>query len=172
MPKSAFPEGYKLGPDNQSWFMRIKKKVQAWFAAGPRVSSGFWKWHEFPITSFALKYKGMWRLENTDGTIFNSESRNVLFDWIGYIIKDYGPGKRVGEFLYLSRIQPWTRWHFSINWPFFVNFHLIYRVKDIVEYPEYRSDFGIGKMFTFYFGWKRDSNKVYIPTIYGGGNFE
>ena len=72
MPRSAIPQhvldrAWK-GTDNDSWLMRLKKKVQYWFAAGPNVPSGFWKWRDIPITLFAIKGKGDWRFENTDGS--------------------------------------------------------------------------------------------------------
>lgn len=164
MPASALPKDYQLGPDNRTWLMRLKKKVQIVFAAGPRVPKGFWKWREIPITLFTIKGKQFWRWENSDGS--KSEPinyRNFMFN--GYF--DYSKSG-----IYLSRIQPWCRWHFALMWPLFLNVHVIYRAKNVVEYPKYQSDFGITKMFTFHIGYKRDSDKVYWPTMYVGGNFE
>jgi hypothetical protein len=162
MPKSALPPNYVIGPDNQSWLMRLKKTVQIWLAAGPRVtpSSSFFNWREIPITLFASKGKGYWRYENTDGTVIRTNY-------------DYPEDARPANIpMYLSRIQPWCRWHISLQWPLFFNCHCIYRAKDVVICPVYQSDFGIKKMFTFGIGFKRDSDKVYWCTSNIGGNFE
>ncbi len=167
MPRSALPPHLQnfnwKGTDNASWLMRQKKKVQIWLAAGPRVPSGFWKWREVPRIIFAIRGEGSFRLENTDGTdIHQDDCCNP------YPNKDWN-----NEFkYYLSRIQPWTRWHLSLQWPLFFNFHIIYRQKNVVDYPTYQSAFGIKKMLTFGFGFKRDGDKVYWLTANLGGNFE
>jgi len=36
-----------------------------------------------------------------------------------------------------------------VQWPFFLNFWVIYHQKNVVEFPTYQSVFGIKKMFTF-----------------------
>ena len=150
-PRSALPPNYAIGSDNQNWLMRQKKKVQIWLAAGPRVPRGFFKWREFPVTLFAIKGRGDWRYENTDGTRLSVTSST------GY---------------YLSRIQCWCHWSFAIQWPLYIQFHWIYHQKDVVEPPTYRSAFGITKMFTLGIGFKRDSDKIYFLTCNLGGNFE
>jgi len=155
MPRSALPEHLQdfdwSGTDNASWLMRQKKKVQVWLAGGPRVKRGFFKFRELPKTLLALRGGGFLRYENTDGSLVSRISQQ------GY---------------YLSRIQPWVRWGVTLQWPFFFNCWFIYRAKDVVKYPKYQSAFGIGKMFTFGIGYKRDGDKVYWPTANLGGNFE
>jgi hypothetical protein len=154
MPKSALPDNYVIGPDNQSWLMRLKKKVQIWLAAGPRAS-GFWKWREIPKHLIAIKGQGKWRYENTDGTEFYGLADTFIF-------KDS----------YISRIQPWCRWHVSLQWPLYFNCHWIYCQKNVVAFPTYQSEFGITKMLTFGIGFKRDADKVYWLSANAGGNFE
>lgn len=165
MPKSALPPHLQnfdwKGTDNASWLMRQKKKIQVLLAAGPRVPSGFFRFREIPELIFTLKGGGLWRFENTTG-------RKIIpfgatFNFLHGI---FDPN------FYLSRIQPWTRWHISLQWPFFFNFHIIYSQKNVVDYPTYQSSFGIDKMFTFGFGFKRDGDKVYWLTANVGGNFE
>lgn len=159
MPRSAIPQHVLdrdwVGTDNDSWLMRLKKKVQYAFAAGPNVPSGFWKWRDIPIKLIAVKGKGLWRWEDTDGT--NIHAAEVYM---------------YHSELYLSRIQPWCKWHVSLQWPLFFNCHFIYCQKNVVKYPTYQSEFGITKMFTFGIGFKRDGDKVYWLTANLGGNFE
>ena len=166
MPKSALPDHLQdfdwAGTDNASWLMRQKKKLQTLIAASPRVPSGFFKWREFPKTLFILfggnKGKDILRYESTDGKV-----------QIG-LHEPAWPGTY--EAFYLSRIQPWCRWHISLNWPLFFNCHFIYRDRYVVYCPDYKSSFGITRMFTFGIGFKRDGDKIYWLTANLGGNFE
>ena len=157
-PIDALPEGFELGPDNRTWLMRLKKKFQIAILAGPR-SHGFWKWREMPKQLYLVAGKGMRRYENADGS------------WtIGVEFTE--PKDTLNPDFYLSRIQPWCRWHISLQWPLFFNCHIIYRSKNVVEWPAYQSAFGICKMLTFGIGFKRDSDRVYWLTTNLGGNFE
>lgn len=163
-PRSALPPGYRLGPDNQSWLMKLKKKVQIWLAAGPRVPDGFFKWREYPKLLFIRRGEGWLRWEDSLGkyitqVVETDEKEN--FWAINHKIQ-----------VYLSRIQPWTRWHVVLQWPLYFNCHFIYRKKDVVQYPQYQSEFGVCKMLTFGIGFKRDSDKIYFLTTNFGGNFE
>jgi len=129
----------------------------------PNVPSGFFKWRDIPKVLFALKGQGVLRWENSDGT-------KILHDYQSKIlltthVKDQ-------KLYYLSRIQPWCRWHISLQWPLFFNCHYIFRSEDVVLYPTYQSAFGITKMITFGIGFKRDGDKVYWLTMNAGGNFE
>ncbi|KKM91740.1 hypothetical protein LCGC14_1225590, partial [marine sediment metagenome] len=166
MPESALPPHLRnfnwKGTDNASWLMRQKKKIQVYLAAGPRVPSGFFKWREYPVTLFALKSSSrnrphLYRTESTDGNYHSWVSGDVLLPNWGSQATDHYVVERV----YLSRIQPWCRWHISLQWPLFFNCHFIYRQKNVVVYPTYQSAFGITKMFTFGFGFKRDGDKIY-----------
>lgn len=171
MPESALPphlRGFNWeGTDNASFLMRCKKKVQVWLAAGPRAS-GFWKWREIPKVVFLLSSAkdqipgDLVRWENTDGTSVQPSPRKFL-----YLGNDFSQNG-----YYVSRIQPWLRWHISLQWPFFFNFHVIYCQKNVASFPTYQSSFGICKMLTFGFGFKRDGDKVYWLTANFGGNFE
>lgn len=161
MPLSAYPKGYELGKDNQSWLMRLKfKYFQVPLTGGPRVPKGFWKFREFPKVLFSFKGRGHWRYENTDGKYAGTQQELI---WVG--AREY---KRS----YLSRIQPWCRFHFALMWPLGFTFHIFWRQQDVEKYPTYRSDFGIKKMLAGYLGWIRDSDKIYKPKAYLGGNFE
>lgn len=165
MPKSAYPKDYELGPDNQGWLMKIKNKIQVWFTGGPRVPSGFWKWREIPLTLFGMKGNGYWRVENTDGSVVLAAGAKRT-SFVVY------PIHHVIESIYTSRIQPWCRWHFALMWPLGIHWSIIWRQKNVVRFPTYKSNFGISRMFAGYLGWIRDSDKIYKPKVYMGGNFE
>jgi len=166
MPWSAYPKKYKLGKDNDVWWKRwVFKYIQVPLTGGPRVipASSFWKWREIPMTLFAIRGEGDWRVENTDGS--------KVWDIVTWRIKSLNIFAKSYEY-YLSRIQPWTRWHFALMWPLGIHWSIIWREKDVVKYPKYKSNFGIKKMFAGYLGWIRDSDKIYKPKLYIGGNFE
>jgi hypothetical protein len=171
MPVSALPEkmrdvNFWDGTDNASWLMKLKKRIQYALAAGPRVPSGLFKWREIPKLLFVLKGRGLLRYENTDGTKTLSSAVPIYqcskICTFHFIECEY----------YLSRIQPWCRWHVSLQWPLYLNFHVIYSKKNVVKYPIYQSKFAICKLLTFGIGFKRDADKVYWLTANAGGNFE
>jgi len=173
-PIDALPEHLKgdvdrvwAGTDNRGWLMRQKKKLQYLLAAGPRAK-GFWKWREMPKALIALRGHGEWRIENTDGRAVGGSKRKTIFN-SQWFIEMIGP---LGQPVYLSRIQPWCRWGIVLQWPLFFNCWFIYRKRDVVSPPRYKSSFGITKMFTFGIGFKRDADKVYWATCNMGGNFE
>lgn len=165
MPKSALPPKMRNidfwdGTDNESWLMKLKKRVQYAFAAGPRVPSGFFKFRDIPKTLILFRGKGLLRYENTDGSSILDEDTYIRIS------------KEEQKNYYISRIQPWIRWHFVLLWPLFYNWHFIYKKEDVIEPPKYKSSFGINKMITNGGGYKRDGDKVYWPTANAGGNFE
>ncbi len=161
MPRSAFPKNYKLGKDNQNWLMRLKfKYFQVPLTGGPRVPKGFWKWRKIPNTLFLFAPKhGVIRTENTNG------------QKIDHYLHD-PPDSRPTKGQYISRIQPWIRYHFALMRPLGIHWHVIWREKDVVKYPKYQSKFGWRKGMMGYLGWIRDSDRVYKPKAYWGGNFE
>lgn len=164
MPRNALPSHLQdfdwKGTDNASWLMRLKKVVQIWFAGSPRVPHGFFKFRDVPKTIFLLHGEGWIRYENTDGSkILDGDHYNKI------------PKEEQGDY-YVSRIQPWIRWHIVLSWPFFFNWHYFYDQKYVIDPPKYESSFGIDKMVTSGIGYKRDGDKVYWPTMNGGGNFE
>jgi hypothetical protein len=172
-PRSAIPQetldrDWK-NTDNDSWWQRIKKHwIQYPLAAGPLVPSGFWRWREYPKLLYIKKGEGDLRFESSDG---NLSGIDPIERGGKFYLRSNKPDRTLEE-VYLSRIQPWCQWHRSLQWPLFFNCHYIYRKKNVVTYPEYKSDFGIGKMFTFGIGYKRDAGPTYWPTANGFGNFE
>lgn len=61
---------------------------------------------------------------------------------------------------------------FGIPIPAFFFCHVYWKDKDVIKYPEYKSDHGIFKKFVFQIGYKYDGDKWMIPTAYTGGNDE
>lgn len=160
MCKEAYPEGYKLGSDNQSWLMRMKfKYFQVPLTHGPRCKH---KWREIPRALFAIGWPGF-RIENTDGT---------QTDAIDDVVKPYIVINSKSDKWYISRIQPWSRWHFALHWPLGITWHIFWCQKNVVKFPTYKSSFGITKLLAGYLGWIRDSDKIYKPKLFIGGNFE
>lgn len=161
-PKFKDIETAWIGTDNASWFMRLKKRIQYWLAIGPRGKHWYCKTRELPKTLFAVRGKGLWRLENTDGSNISPLGWRII--WFG--------SPKIFPTHYLSRIQCWCQFHFAIQWPLFVQFHFIWKKEDVPSYPIYRSDFGIKKMVNAHAGYKKDGDRWHILTAFCGGNME
>lgn len=140
------PDAWK-GKDGE-----FKRWIKGWLAFGPRAKEKWAKFRELPNTLFKFGGEGQWRYESTAGNLqFTKETPST----------------------YLSRIQPWKRWAFSVSWPFFIHFHAFYKKKDVLKYPANDTNhLDIRKCFVFDFGMKRDGDLVYWLTAFLGGRFE
>lgn len=150
MPWDALPDHIDTpaewnGTDWDNKWQRWLLKFKGWFAYGPRSKYWWAKWRKFPIVLFKMKGRGEWRYER-DGDI-----------------TEY----------YLSVVQYYTRWHFAIQWPFHVSFHVYWRELDVP--PRSAPNNGkttIAEMLYIRFGARRDSDVVYwFPSIFIGGDF-
>lgn len=166
MPLSALPERLQdpnawKGTDMDNIFQRwiIKNPwIHGLFAYGPRAKEWWGRWREIPIVLFAIRGKGQWRWEYTNGlfemtegstTLTKKDSDNVIYNY------------------YLSRVQYFTRWHFQIQWPFVVSFHFYFSQKSVPTFPT-RTDTD-NKLFYCYFGAHRDSDQIYwFPSAFLG----
>jgi hypothetical protein len=178
MPKSALsdrlndPANWK-GTDDDNWLMRWRLYCKGWFAYGPRATEAWAKWREWPKTLFAIRSKqGGFRVETEtwerDSAWDCIWSMRSLFNTDMYVYRDVSD--LVGEYIpgYLSRVQYYTRWHFQIQWPFMVAFHVYFKAKDVPEYGQPRPD-TTNKLFYFYFGAHRDGDKVFwFPSAFLG----
>ena len=150
MPWSALPphiddEHEWKGTDWDKPGLSWHNKYKGWFAYGPRAKEKWARWRTIPRVLVKLKGKGPWRYETDDLS-----------------------GKS-----YLSRVQYWTRWHFQIQWPFMVAFHIYWRAKDVPQEPNRLSDATIKKMFFFYGPGHRDGDAVYwCPSFFVGGSWK
>lgn len=172
------------GTDDDVWYMRWRLYVKHWFSFGctpERVKQGFdlgiifipglyvlpftiwftgwswWylfpvclcpmlkRWRRYPITLFGIRGRGAWRCE-TDG------KEDTLWDRKFVFFKNFETG-------YLSRVQYWCRWHFKIDWPFMVGFHLYWKDEDVLKARE-RNNVD-GKYFGGYRGFHRDADILY-----------
>ncbi len=134
---------------------KFNKLTKPWMAVGPR--SRFWwaRWRETPITLFAIKGKGKWRFENDEIDLALND-RNKVKGWPNW---------------YLSRVQYWCRWHFAVNWPLQITFHVYWKESSVPKWPDHGGDTNITDMLYVYGPGHRDADKVYwlISGFIGGG---
>lgn len=166
MPRCALPEHLNdpneienAFPDDSQYkgfFGRIyrwyNKKTKTWFAFSHRCE-GWLKWRKYPIVLVAIGGKGLWRYEGEAGELCWASASAP-------------PGR------YLSRIQYYKRWHFSIQWPLIVTFHFYPKAADVPVYGQPRPD-SDGKLWFAY--WNHfDADLVYwmITSGYVGRNWK
>jgi hypothetical protein len=179
VPKSALSDRLNdpanwVGTDDDNWLMRWRLYCKGWFAYGPRATEAWAKWREWPKTLFAIRSKqGTFRLETEtwerDSTIEGAYDETLIVNEDLYFFKSTScPDIDEITSAYLSRIQYYTRWHFQIQWPFMVAFHVYFKTKDVPEYGKPRPD-TTNKLFYFYFGAHRDGDKCYwMPSAFLG----
>jgi hypothetical protein len=155
---NAFPDDSQFS----GWFGRIycwvNKKTKTWFAFSYRCE-GWLKWRKSPITLLALGGDGSWRYESYEKSEIVTEMDP----------DDFLP--RAPTF-YLSRIQYYKRWHFSIQWPLMITFHFYPKAKDVPVYGEPRPDLD-GKLWFAYWG-HFDADLVFwlFASAYVGRNWK
>lgn len=157
---AAFPDDSQYGTDNlfgriYKWY---QKKTKTWFAFGYRCTEWWARWRKYPIVVFAIKGNGYWRCETEHAELSVPEPNVLLFRKI-----DSG---------YLSRIQYYTRWHFSIQWPLLVTIHFYPKAADVPRPNEPRPD-SDGKPWFAY--WNHfDADLVYwmLTSGYLGRNWK
>lgn len=153
MPKSALPEGFIQQADGTGtdWDNGIQKYWnKAWFAYGPRATEWWARWRKWPITLFAIRGKGPYRIE-TDLDDHKTDDKRVLF-WVKPV------------FCYLSAIQYWTKWHVAIQWPLQIQAH--YYIDEVPEWPDQA---GSKRVFYIRLGARRDADMVYwFPSLFIG----
>lgn len=171
MPFSALPDKLNprinpnawVGSDNDTWYARWTLKFQGFFAFGPRATQAWAKWREIPKVLFAIKGKGPWRWEYTDGSI-------ELFDYEGPVLRDKTLG---ASKFYLSRVQYYTRWHFAIQWPLQLTFHIYWKERSIPAIGGRPSNASLKTMLFVYGPTHRDADIVYwILSFFIGGTFK
>ena len=173
MPKSALPEHideaheWNGKDDDQHWYTKWRKYVKSWFAFGPRATERWARWREYPVVLFGIRGRGVWRGESSDGSHQDCISDRVLTRHSEHEAGDH----YVPERIYLSRVQLFCRWHIQIQWPLFVAFHWYSKSEDVLRFPD-KADMD-GKLWFFYFGAKRDADRVYwCPAVYVGRNWK
>lgn len=159
---AAFPDDSQYGTD--TWSGRVykwyNKKTKTWFAFSYRCTEWWARWRKYPKVLFAIAGDGFWRFESENG------DSTISTDGKWYILnEDFGSD-------YLTRIQYYTRWHFSIQWPLMVTFHVYFKKKDVPVPGEPRQDLD-DKLLFFY--WNHfDADLVYwmVTSGYLGRNWK
>jgi hypothetical protein len=155
-------------PDDSDYgflIRRLKKATKHWFAFGPRATEWWAKWRTHPIILFALFGRGSSRWETSQlETGFHLSLRNPAQT---ILLCDPSAAK-----VYLSRVQYWTRWHVSLQWPLMLTFHVYWRETDVPSYPSKPQAMNVSRMLFVYFG-HRDADDVYWPiSAYVGGKWK
>jgi hypothetical protein len=129
------PEAWKNTDWDRNFLQRWLLRYKGLFAFGPRATEWWARWREWPITLFAIRGKGKWRLED-DVTDYRFKMRSRL--WWEHT-----------EGLYLSRCQKYSRWSFQLQWPLFIAIHW---------YPDAEMK---TNPWVIFLGSHRDADKVY-----------
>lgn len=165
MTLSALPERLRdkshwINTDQHVWYkwwwitFKLKYLSFSW-----RATEWWARCREYPIVLFAWFGEGTQRWESSDG-----EEQLSLPNGLSFLP---GPGK-----VYLSRIQPWSRFAIYLSYPLFFHFHIFWKSKDVMVYPHKDSDhLTIKKYFEIAGGFKRDGD-CYWLTAYIGGKTE
>lgn len=168
MTLSVLPERLR---DKQAWIKTDQHVWYKWFwfqlklkyfTFGPRAKEWWARFREYPITLIGLFGEGYSRWESSSGDKQDKGDVGLML---------VANEEKMG--MYLSRIQPWSRYAIFINWPLFFHFHVFYKQRDVLKYPETKTNhLNIGKYFEVAFGFKRDGDLVYWLTAYIGGRTE
>jgi hypothetical protein len=176
--EAAFPDDSQYKGFFGNLWKRWNKATKHWDAFGPRSPKGFafsmWppfvlmrKWREYPTTIFAWHGGGYLRLENTDSSIIVPMK---LPKFIFFPRLETSAASVMVPF-YLSRIQPWVRWHIQLQWPLFFCFHWYKTQGDVQKEGEYADR--DGKLTMGYVGAKRDGDRIFwYIAAYFGRNFK
>jgi len=157
--ENHFPDDEQFG--TRTLFGRLyrwyQKKTKTWFAFSYRCQAGWARWRKYPMVLFAIGSKGLWRFE-TKYTEYMMDTPHLRMAG--------SPDS------YLSRIQYYKRWHFAVQWPLMISFHLYPKMTDVPKYGESVSELD-GKVWFGYWG-HYDADSVYwmITSMYVGKNWK
>lgn len=157
--ENNFPDDAQFGTETlfgraYKW---INKKTKTWFAFSYRCTEWWARWRKFPIVLYQIGGIGPWRYETIGGDFVVATGTSLAL---------------VTEDSYLSRIQYYKRWHFAIQWPLMISFHIYPNAADVPVYGESRSE-SDGKLWFAY--WNHfDADLVYwmVTSIYIGRNWK
>lgn len=166
--ENAFPDDSQFG--TTTWYGRFyrwyQKKTKTWFAFSYRCTEWWARWRKYPKVLLAVCSKNhTFRYENEQGDGLDIEWRRILINrdvkiWKTATAPDGAPVWDVQP-AYLSRIQYYSRWHFSIQWPLMITFHFYFKEKDVPSSkPNAPREDVDGKLLFFY--WNHfDADLVY-----------
>lgn len=178
MPLSALPESlqdvenhfpdddqYKNVPIFGNLYRWYQKKSKTWFAFSYRCTEWWAKWRKFPTVLFAIGGKGEWRFETHAETGYGIVSAELYTPNAVFFSLDSGN-------YYLSRIQYYKRWHFAIQWPLMVSFHVYKKEINVPIIGQTLPDLD-GKLWFAY--WNHfDADLVYwmLTSFFVGGGWK
>lgn len=155
--ENAFPDDSQYKGFFGNLYRKFHKITKPWGAFGPRSKFAWARWRTTPVTILAMGGKGPWRGENDK----EERAGNEIPFWFGWY--DTSPW-------YVSRVQYWKRWHFMVQWPLSVTFHVYWRAEDVPVYPNRPKDTTIKDMVFLYGPIHRDADVVYwLLSFFPGG---
>lgn len=158
--EANFPDDDQYG---NTWYGKafrwFKKETRGYRAFGPRATEWWARWREQPIVLLAVRGKGAWRWESfISGDVL--DFREPFEDLTKY---NY----------YLSRIQPYCRWHVAVQWPLQVTFHCYWKASTVPSVTQARIETSYTDMIAGYGPTHLDKDWVYwIFSFFVGGRWK
>jgi hypothetical protein len=162
---SALPEHLRTKEawaktDQNVWYKRwwIMFRLK-YLTFAPRATERYAKWRDCPKILFAWRGNGLWRVEEKTGKERIGMDENTLHS------------RPDGYFL--SRIQPFTRFHVAIHWPLLITWSVFWKpVHEEFDAHKYKKR-TIKELFCGYLGAKYDPvDQVYFVSLFAGGSWE
>lgn len=186
-----------IGTDDDNVWMRWRIKIKSWFAFSNRSPNGiafsfaflplmwlfpftiwftgwsWWylfpimiipvtrKWRMMPMVLLAVRGKGVWRFEDNQHQFGGAHNYNLL------VLRRPEDN---GRWNYLSRIQPWCRWHVALHWALLISLHWFWKAEDVL--PVMTNQDTDGKVISLYRGWHYDADKTFWGDGAAAGNFK
>jgi hypothetical protein len=158
--ENQFPDDSQFGVD--TWYGRlyrwVNKKTKTWFAFSYRCTEWWAKTRKFPKTLFAIRGKGVWRIETEH------------FDEVLELKKMLILPKQ--EECYLSRCQYYNRWHITVQWPLTISAHHYPKAEDVPDPEEPRPDLDGKVLFSYLGHFDNDLIHWLVTSAYAGRNFK
>ncbi len=118
-------------------------------------------WRVVPFTIFAVWGGGPLRIESADGHRQDKADLVVRRAW----------NVRMLEY-YLTEGQPWSRWHFAIQWPLQISFHWFTHAAAVGTFPEPAPWLGLKHLIVGYGPLVRTTDAKYHWKFFLGGSWK
>lgn len=163
MPWSALPDHLNPRKNPEAWKGTDtfwKRWTRGLLSFGPRATEKWAKWRDCPLSVFAWRGKGLWRVEEKTGKERIGMDENTVHS------------RPDGYFI--SRIQPFCRFHVALQWPLFVSWHIFWRQKDVEAFDAHKyAKRTIKSLLCGYIGAKFDPvDQFYSVSFSIGGSWE
>ena len=151
-----------------------KRKTRGLLSFGPRATEKWAKWRDCPKHLFSFS-SGQLRWETKDGLRRlaypeNDKKKPRLILVTSRVWLDKAES-------FLSRIQPFARFHVALSWPLFISWSIFWKEKDVEQFnPHEYKKRAIKELFCGYLGAKFDPGRpgwpVYHISLSLGGSWE